>query len=123
MDTNFRIITDQSYAPGCFILQRTRAGAFEDYRDYQNPRAEQDTVLFQADRDFPSLALDCGWKGTYPQTEAQTAESIEAATDYLSKIAGDSLPEARHPALAEYFGDANDRHDASVATPMNRADG
>lgn len=106
MSYHFRIITDQTYAPGCFILQRSRRAAFGDYRAYNNPHAQQDTVLFQLGSDFHILALNCGWKrqSNYSQCEAQLAGAIAGASDYLSDICGNVMDEAKNSALAEYFG-------------------
>ena len=110
MSYYFRIIADQSYAPGCFILQRSRRPAFGDYRTYKNPRAQRDTVLFQLGSDFHILALNCGWKrkSIYPQPAAQFAGPIAGASDYLADICGNVMEEAKHSALAEYFGPSDE---------------
>ncbi len=111
MESKFRIITDQSYAPGCFILQRTRFSEFEDHRSNQNPHAQHNTVLIQYSTDFSFLALNCGYKtpNNDPRINPDATDFIPGAYDYLSEIAGDILPEARYPNLAEYFGQQQPR--------------
>jgi len=57
------IDTDESFAPGCFILCQV------DDQDKWDTRNESRTKLVQRDTDLPGLARSFGWTGTDDQTD------------------------------------------------------
>jgi hypothetical protein len=48
---------DSSFAPCCYIIARERADGTHDARD------ESNTILVQAEWDYPSVARNFGWHG------------------------------------------------------------
>tara|TARA_B100000614_G_C14562911_1_gene497832 strand:+ start:5922 stop:6173 length:252 start_codon:yes stop_codon:yes gene_type:complete len=67
------IDTDESYAPGCFLLCQV------DDSDNWDTRDESRTILVQRDTDFPAMARNFGWTGE--------DSDIEQAVDYLHDTA------------------------------------
>lgn len=55
MSDKITVVTDPSYAPGCFIICRVKRNG------HYNPRDEENTILVQTDWDFPGLASTFGW--------------------------------------------------------------
>tara|TARA_B100000614_G_scaffold262909_1_gene300679 strand:+ start:173796 stop:174059 length:264 start_codon:yes stop_codon:yes gene_type:complete len=73
MSNRITIETDESFAPGCFILCQV------DKDGNYSTRDESRTKLVQRDTDFPAMARNFGWTGE--------DDDIEGAVDYLHDTA------------------------------------
>ena len=108
--TKYRIVHDSDYAPCGFLLQRTRNDVFEEYRDFLNPNATVDTVLFDSDWTLPALACSLGWNGCPHGSDGTVAckECGKSASDFISEadtfLRNMDTP-VDFPILAEHFKD------------------
>jgi hypothetical protein len=76
--------TDQSFAPGCYLVCKV------DENGSWNTRDEKNTVLIQTDWDFASLAKNFGWRGgDFPDATAEISEAIDFLDSSLGTIIDD----------------------------------
>jgi len=81
------VTTDQSYAPGCFIIVKENGNIYN----------EEDTVLIQTDWDYPSVAANLGYvpcscgltDGTIPCKHKTVGQMIEEASEWLTNHEGE----------------------------------
>jgi len=90
---NIILDTDQSYAPGCYMVCQVNGEG-----DW-NPCDESTTILVQGDTDHCGIASTFGWThpdilegstdGTVDGPTATAGEMLESAQEYLDSIVGD----------------------------------
>ena len=81
------VTTDQSYAPGCFIIVKEGGDIYN----------EEDTVLVQTDWDYPGVAANLGYvpcacretDGTIPCKHKTVGQMIEEAAGWLTNHEGE----------------------------------